>query len=601
VKHNCPQFPGAIDVWAGVGMFQGGTVDDLLAQMEVYGRAALYILHEKGGVPGYADIVRRADADYRAALPKASLTPIEAHHSYDGVFPPSPAPARKMVAVDVSRLSLDEKLAMASLEGVINGKQPRLYLITDHADPQAKPSPEMRWLDWLKTRGDIDEVEPVADPWSLVRRWPGEIKGVIITDPKLPASINNATMMCGLESAMMVSPALAKRLKLPVVEDLRGRWKTNVAADEWAIANLWPKLNHDFLGLMWPDWVWPRDYIIAHKAFCFWITGAKDAVPGVGSPLQETAVMSKLLAIAPVNTGVIGAPWAGDQVGIQEGPGVTLLSTYGKFMVWSAETGNLSVHSGTKPPVFRHEIPAAPPLDRSKIYLAFMVSDGDAPINWCGFFLTTYWDDPVRGTFPLAWSFGPTGSDLMPDLMDYYYRKAGPNDTFVCACSGVGYCYPYPYATRYQHPERVFKGFLDLTAKYMKRVDERGVWTHSATADMLKVYAAALPGAKYFLPDYGVCPDTTVDNMDSVVLGIPAFRAVCGFDPKGDSDRARELMVEGIRKFTPKTRPGFLNAFVQCYPASPTLLKQVLDELGPDYVPVLPEHLAQLYLEAQGK
>jgi hypothetical protein len=76
---------------------------------------------------------------------------------------------------------------------------------------------------------------------------------------------------------------------------------------------------------------------------------------------------------------------------------------------------------------------------------------------------------------------------------------------------------------------------------------------------------------------------------------------VCGFDPKGDSDRARELMVEGIRKFTPKTRPGFLNAFVQCYPASPTMLKQVLDELGPDYVPVLPEHLAQLYLEAQGK
>jgi hypothetical protein len=183
----------------------------------------------------------------------------------------------------------------------------------------------------------------------------------------------------------------------------------------------------------------------------------------------------------------------------------------------------------------------------------------------------------------------------MPDLMDYYYRRAGANDTFVCACSGVGYCYPGPYATRYEHPERVFAGFLELTQQYRGRLDLRGVWTHSADTEHLRRYAAGLPGLRFFLPDYGLQPDTTPANAAAMVGGVPSFRAIASFDPKGGSDRARELLVGDVRRYTPDRRPAFLNAFVQCYPCSPTLLREVLDELGPEYVPVLPEHLATLY------
>ena len=308
--------------------------------------------------------------------------------------------------------------------------------------------------------------------------------------------------------------------------------------------------------------------------------------------------MARFLGQVPANIGTLGAPWAADGVGIQEGPGVTLLSEYGKFLSWSAETGNLSVHSCTKPPIFKREMAPAPPLDRSKVYLTFMVSDGDAPINWYSFFMTRYWDDPVRGQFPLAWSLGPTAYDLMPNLMDYYYRKAGANDTFVCACSGVGYCYPGTYGSRYSQPERVFQGFLDLTRQYMRSLDERGLWTHSADAERLRRYAGGLPGLQYFLPDYGRQPDTTVANATGIVSGVPSFRAVATFDPKGGSERALELLVGDIRKYTPPQRPAFLNAFVQCYPCSPTLLKQVLEQLGPEYVPVLAEHLAALYQAA---
>ncbi len=612
IRHGCPEFKGATDVWAGVALFCGGGVDALFAQREVFGRAALLALKERGAVPDAAALMRRADAAYLTTLPPRDLTPRPASLDSPDVFPKSPRPARKLAVVDAAFVPQDEKLAFASLQGVINATLPRLYVINDRYGIEGgQPCVEERWLQWLKARGDVDEIERIADPWSLIGRWRDEVKGAVITDPDLPATVNIATMLCGLEGAVMLSPRLAKEHPLPVIADLRGRWHTNVDAYRWAIEKLWPRLNHHFFGLMWPDWVRPRDYLIAHKAFCFWITGSADAQPGVASPLEETALMARLLGEAPVNAGFVGAPWAGEGVGIQEGPGVTLLSEYGKFLAWSAETGNLSVHSGTPPPQFRRPMNPPPPLDRTKVYLSFMVSDGDAPINWYSFFLTRYWDDPQRGRFPLAWSLGPTAYDLMPDVMDYYYRKAGTNDTFVCACSGVGYCYPGPYASRYDHPERVFAGFLDLTRRYMSRLDERGVWTHSADAERLSRYAAALPGLQYLLPDYGRAPDTTADNAASLVLGptgmsglpaggVPSFRAIATFDAKGDSARALELLVSDIRQYTPKRRPAFLNAFVQCYPCSPTLLRQVLDQLGPQYVPVLPEHLAALYREAGG-
>ena len=41
-----------------------------------------------------------------------------------------------------------------------------------------------------------------------------------------------------------------------------------------------------------------------------------------------------------------------------------------------------------------------------------------------------------------------------------------------------------------------------------------------------------------------------------------------------------------------------MNVFVQCYPWTPSKLKQVLDALGPEYVPVRADHLGELYRRA---
>src|SRR5580700_11250597 len=70
------------------------------------------------------------------------------------VCPKVSAPARKLSFFDLRELTSfadDFRLTLHCLQGIVNRRQPRLYLIQDHYDEL--------WLDWLRERGDIDGVE----------------------------------------------------------------------------------------------------------------------------------------------------------------------------------------------------------------------------------------------------------------------------------------------------------------------------------------------------------------------------------------------------------------------------------------------------------
>ncbi|MFQ6099036.1 MAG: hypothetical protein ACE5O2_15000, partial [Armatimonadota bacterium] len=448
---------------------------------------------------------------------------------------------------------------------------------------------------------DVRKVRRVAEPMSVLDEFRDEFRGLVVTDPRVPATVNVATMVAALDGLLIASPRLAATLDAPVVEDLRGRWRTNAEALDWALEELWPRLDHRALASSAPDWPYLVDYVVAHKIFTFWISGPVDGRPPVGGPLKEQLVIERLLAKAPANVGVLGAPYNGVGVGIGEGQGVTMLSRYGKFLAWSAQNTNLSVHSGTSPrKPLRQTYAPCPRLQGDKVYVTLLISDGDAPINWYTFFLVRYWDDPERGKFPLTWSVGPSVYDLMPDVMDYYYSRANQNDCFVAACSGAGYCYPDFYADQYGEGAAVRAEYLALTERYMRRLDLNGVWTHSATKQRLAAFAEHISEMKFLLPDYSRLPTTTAENANErLAAGVPAFHALTAFDPKMGQEETIRLMLDDIRKYTPGERPAFMHVFVQCYPWSPTLLRQMLDELGPEYVPVRADHLAELYMRAR--
>ncbi len=520
----------------------------------------------------------------------SGLTAPDELRPYPDIFPRSSAPARRLVVADLRQAAPDERLLLLSLQGLVNRERPRLYLVFGDA--------EARWLDWLQTLGWADAPERVAEPWTLVKRFADRYRGLVVVDPRLPATRNVATMVAGVRDLLIASPRLAKRLGLPVVEDLRGRFRTNVAAYRWSFEQLWPQLDHHVVAVLWPDEASGlRDYLVQHRVFTFWVSGPLDGVAPGGDPTAELHLMEELLAKMPPNTPAMGFPWAGEDVGIGEGGGVSLLAWYGKFLVGSVGCSNLTVHSGYPVPEVQQRRQPAPPLDARKVYVTWLMSDGDnLPVLSHGNF-PQLWASPQRGQVPIAWTMSPCAPVLMPAVVNWYLQHATPNDVFVSAVSGIGYTYPDQYAERYEPVtrQRLFDGFLDLTAAHAPRADLRSAWVMGVQQpELIRRYAERLPYLEALFPDYG----QTVRSYDAAFYGsargVPVFHAATGWDEQATREQRIQRFVTDIRRLTPTERPAFLHVFIWNWGADLSILAEVHQRLGADYQAVLPEQLAGL-------
>jgi hypothetical protein len=143
------------------------------------------------------------------------------------------APVEALDVVNMMQRPGDERLLFSTVQGIVNRTQPRIYLI-ENADEGAETWPSSFTVPQAR----------LEDPWPLVTKYRAELHGVIVYDPAQPASINVATTLAGLRDAVVASPELAQRLAaepygLPVLEDLRGRFESDLDAYEWAYDNLW--------------------------------------------------------------------------------------------------------------------------------------------------------------------------------------------------------------------------------------------------------------------------------------------------------------------------------------------------------------------------
>ncbi len=153
------------------------------------------------------------------------------------------APLQRLDVADITTLSGDERLLLGTLQGVVNRTRPRIYLIGDDA---TNGEGRTTWLEGIGV--PFTEHD---DAWDLVSKYRGEARGTIVYDPEVPDSINVATTLAGLRNAVVVSPELAGRLSsdhgLKVLEDLRGRFDSRIAAYEWQFSELWPHTTHRML------------------------------------------------------------------------------------------------------------------------------------------------------------------------------------------------------------------------------------------------------------------------------------------------------------------------------------------------------------------
>lgn len=522
------------------------------------------------------------------------------------VCPKSSPPARTMYAFrasDLTSFSSDLRLTVSCLQGLANRHQPQLYLIHDRYDEL--------WLDWLRERGDVDRVEWLEIGQVFERFLP--LAGrMFIVDPSVPASVNVATMLASVRDGIVVTPGTADQFPLPAGAipdssrnglDLRTLgWKKDVDAYRWAFGALVSDLSRRAVALLAPQETALRDYLVEFRIPILWINGENEN--------EEIRFAREILMKWPPNIPCLGWMTSGNKEGgIPETPGMRILSACAKFSTctafdaYSPTVGNLSVHSGTAARLHQPEPPRVR-LQRDKVYIAFIRSDGDG-WNFHRHYYRKLFDDPKHGVIPIGWQLSPTAVDGHPDIIDYYYRHAQPGDCFVNALTGLGYIHEDDYAADYPPAERdrIWSEYVALSAAYRARLDTTVLTTYSEMQPERLASLARSPGAAAIFANYGRSRVTTLDNLSSTIGGVPVFRAMnrppgsFTFTPAARRE-AEYFEITEIRRWTPPQRPAFVYAFLANWFTTMDMGDNLLRGLGPEYIPVRPDQLGALYRES---
>ncbi len=516
------------------------------------------------------------------------------------MFPAGSPPSSCLDVVELQDAGLDLKLAATTLQGLVNrGPESKIYLQLAEWDAF--------WLERLKEKGLIAEARTLS-PVSLFEKYRDTYDRVIVYDPALPATINIATMMASLKDAVAAWPDHEAWISAgKQIEDLRGRWKTNVAAYEWAFETLWPKMNQRILACYHPTATQHhmRDYFVRNRVFHCWVTGEEQQAGERSNHAAERAFLERLLAAAPVNTPVLGFWYSGLDRGMDEYRGAGVAGEYGKLTIPCDWTTNLSVLSGaivdTGPMVAAYRRRLAEgrrdyPSDR--VYICHsIVESGDAP-SYLQSRQYRIWQDPARGGIPINWAMGPGIFELAPLVAAHYFETATPNDYLFMALSGAAYCHPYRnFMKRTANLETGWQDYLALTAAYMRRMgcNEMVLYT-----DAWRPYVRAQqdPVTQRFT--------ASIQDLQTIVLGMGRDDGMGALNgnywlgsppvlvshvltrwPVDYAERTREeniaWQVEAIREQTPSERPAFLMVMALSWAFDPKDIVEVHRRLGAEY------------------
>jgi len=526
----------------------------------------------------------------RAVVILSAVAAVTAPRAWGDTFmPQSKPPARRVAAVRHAGLATEERIALTCLQGLVAREQPSIVTVRS-------PEVEEFWLAWHVAKGQIDGFDTVADWTTLVDAHRDRIKGVVVPDAGLFRGDVLALNVAACEDMLVGSPELAQRLRLPVAIDLRERFQTYAEGMEWLWTTYKDRLNPRLCDFRHPALLpfCTFDYGYQWRALMFWIAGPKEEhLPGVDR-VAEQRLLERILGEMPPLGVCIGFPGMGPGEGLGEPAGVELLSRFGKSLVCTNHTGNHSFWSAARVErLTQPKQPPAPALDRTRIYIALVLSDGDNQILWAAYF-RKHFEHPVFGTFPLAFGMGPAIRELQPGMAQWYYEHATPTTEFIADVSGAGYMAPQHFATACKDAEQVWAGYLDQTRRLMEPLGMRSVRTVSGGDAVVARFAAALPECHSIFADMGRYSGREgIGNLTYALPdGMPVFRAVTSWR------HGKEGFLREVREQVGDVRPAFVNGFVHCWTFDMDALAKIYAERDPDMVFVTPTQLAALYRAA---
>ncbi len=485
---------------------------------------------------------------------------------------------RPTVVFDLKGLTWDELCSAEALQGLVNRRGPRLYL--DHGEKA-----DRRWLEIYAERAGL-RYERVGSLPDLLRRFRSDARGARVYDPDVDGSRYVAVTLAGLDRLLPVSSAMLDGtspamqvggrsfrpadLGYETADDLRGRFKSSVAAYEWALREVMPRCSRTLAhsvdggrvdgiltGVCGP--MSGFDWQVMNRGFVFNLgSQAKKMVSygaEVGGNAGHAEMYERILKSLKPPAQITG-------YGDPEDYWCLLLSRHGHYSFHAFHNWSFHARVPVKARALRQSIrpePGTVTPETERYYVCFMTSEGDTMKGPLPFFYDS-WFDPKRGAVPINWGVNPLMAKLFPAMLDYYYATATPNDGFFAGPSGAGYTYPDVMPDVGE--------FGKHTGRYGRLADVRcfDLWG-AARPDVLETYGHASkplglttftgPARMWFLPDGTPVVHHELGYWQTHGLAgdVPWPRAFA--DPE-ERARAVRRLVDRIERVASRVKPPFI-------------------------------------------
>ncbi|NLN93273.1 MAG: hypothetical protein GX130_08220 [Candidatus Hydrogenedens sp.] len=521
---------------------------------------------------------------------------------------------------------------VASLQGLVNRESPQLLMRFLYGQGQkGRINMDDYWLETTGKSWDIlQEIERERSLSALLKRFHSFYKGFVLWDPDVVATANVAATICGVDGLL---PLRADSPLLPYLKEagidtgvgisLVGLFTGAESGSSKCDAYLWAKREYLDTGKCNPallafyidaytqqpgtagfhygdlfnTMLANHDYFISQRAFFFDLLVWEDEAPvdDPGQPLgtDYQTLCAILKSQYERNQGScftsIGGFVSWDLKYTNHGPAggtrepvptewqyVSLFSRYNAFL----DADALGLACLTNSSFYRHfplkerytQQPVSPlPALENKTYVLIYMGDYDSAA-WLSRHAPQLWDDPLRGSLPIAWAFNPNLSDRVPHVFDYYYRTASEKDWFIAGDSGAGYLNPNLLID-----DRGGSGLpeaLDLWVSHNQHYYER--LDYSITGFVINGFHGDMPlriqqAYARFSPN-GV--GMQLGMKEKLVDGTPFLRHSYDIYPDpGHPEKAAELMAS----FARPEKPQFL--IFRWILQSPSTMSKVIDQI----------------------
>ena len=462
-----------------------------------------------------------------------------------------------------------EQYLFSTMKGIVNKTKPRIFAYDGDAFAEGPYT-------WMQSLG-LRWVEQ-SSGWVVLNKYRKEISGLIIYDPTQIHTVNLATTLAKDLNAVVAAPSLISRLTstfgFPILLDLRGKYTSKLQVYQDLFDNHWNNTDKRLLIGLNPEVhkASLREYATAIGTAVIWLDPEITA---------ESSLLNRFLSSMPAGANYMGW-WPEEQPGVMRG------SQYGIPTIPSDFCTNLTVHSGTSRTINIKPIPAKPVLE-NKIYVAFILSDGDN-LQYIEHLMRKLWNNSDRGSVPMGWTISPAMVDAMPGALNYLHKSSTDNDNLVSGPSGLGYTYP-----NYWTSQSILSKYISATEAYNKAAGLRvvTVWntiTGGINQNVGQNYANNAPTL------LGMTAQNTGGPLSVYNVSLPGMPLSCNYC---SGEQAMKDHIASASSGWNKTSPRFV--IIQAAPwggVTPTSFKNVKNSLGSDYSVVRPDHLFMLMREA---